>query len=422
MFRSEAFTTRRPSIVVEDAPSPAMTSSDSEFDASSIVRTADFVSGRPIPQVAPSPPEISDWTTPIDVDEFDLGLGHESNDLLDPESVGLDELDLAWGEADEAGDEDMMSVDAGSRRDSDRPTFLTTSTLSTPNASSPRRDTNSTRLQALAAQSTLSKDTTAHTSIMKPLTKKASKAALTSSKKKTVPLVHPTKPFAIKIIGTIVQDKVPIYSTPIVDVETKEQVSLLRRIDSDHVNASVLLRGTKTSKDTRRRILRDVNGAVRVKSGGSSIEGIWVPLPVARKIADDHKSLKHLGVFLEDGLGDSFPEPIPTMRGDLRKAMAQAAPSRASIGCPAFLDSEPCSFGSSSSSPSAESAQSQPIKSSPISTRRASGTSTTSRAKTRLSTKLTQPATRSKGAPVVLPEQASPAASLRSSTRRTRKH
>lgn len=79
------------------SPSASSESGDSDsFDPHMIVSAALLASGLPVPQVAPSPPDTSDWGMHLDLDDLDLDLG-DGADLLGPETVGLEELDLAWG-------------------------------------------------------------------------------------------------------------------------------------------------------------------------------------------------------------------------------------------------------------------------------------------------------------------------------------
>ncbi|GAA6016901.1 hypothetical protein JCM11491_006907 [Sporobolomyces phaffii] len=82
------------------ASSNSSEGSDS-FDPHLVVSSSLLATGLPVPQQAPSPPEATEWSMNVDFDELDGELGTHV-DLLAPESIGLEELDLAWaGEDDE---------------------------------------------------------------------------------------------------------------------------------------------------------------------------------------------------------------------------------------------------------------------------------------------------------------------------------
>jgi hypothetical protein len=64
-----------------------------------VVSNLMLASGLPVPQPAPSPPEMMmEWGSTLDNDEFDIDINN-GVDLLGPESVGLEELDLVWGKS-----------------------------------------------------------------------------------------------------------------------------------------------------------------------------------------------------------------------------------------------------------------------------------------------------------------------------------
>lgn len=67
-----------------------------------IVSNSILASGLPVPQAAPSPPEEAEWSMHIEGDELELELSNAEN-ILGPESVGMLELDLAWGGSIEKG-------------------------------------------------------------------------------------------------------------------------------------------------------------------------------------------------------------------------------------------------------------------------------------------------------------------------------
>lgn len=90
-------------------------------------------------------------------------------------------------------------------------------------------------------------------------------------------------------------------------------MTLLRRIDTDYINASVLLSATSLSLDERDVVLDDINDSFCVAGGGAPVEGVWIPLAEAQKLAtrfDDE--LGQLLTFLSEDLGSLFVEPIPT--------------------------------------------------------------------------------------------------------------
>ncbi|GAA5920228.1 hypothetical protein JCM1841_000429 [Sporobolomyces salmonicolor] len=92
------------------AASASSSSSESEgLNPMLVVSTSMLATGLPVPQAAPSPPEITDWSLNVDMfDELDGELG-TGVDLLAPESIGLEELDLAWA-GDEGEGEDELAV------------------------------------------------------------------------------------------------------------------------------------------------------------------------------------------------------------------------------------------------------------------------------------------------------------------------
>ncbi|GAA5941096.1 uncharacterized protein JCM15063_000646 [Sporobolomyces koalae] len=77
------------------------------YDQHQVVSSSLLATGLPVPQQAPSPPDATEWSMNLDVDELDGELGTHV-DLLAPESIGLEELDLAWAAED---DDDERDVD-----------------------------------------------------------------------------------------------------------------------------------------------------------------------------------------------------------------------------------------------------------------------------------------------------------------------
>ncbi|GAA6042752.1 hypothetical protein JCM8097_007458 [Rhodosporidiobolus ruineniae] len=86
------------------AGSTGSSSSDSDsFDPLQFVSAPLLATGLPVPQPAPSPPDTNDWAHSVDMlDDLENELA--GVDLMAPESIGLDELDLAWA-GDGDGDE-----------------------------------------------------------------------------------------------------------------------------------------------------------------------------------------------------------------------------------------------------------------------------------------------------------------------------
>jgi hypothetical protein len=114
-------------------------------------------------------------------------------------------------------------------------------------------------------------------------------------------------------------------------------------MDTDYVNGTVLLQGTFSEADERETVLGDVNETFRVSSGGSAVEGTWIPLNAARLLASRYPTaLGHLTTFLDDGLGGRFPAPIPEMRLQLRAALSSSSNRAVPYGFPAFQDTVGC--------------------------------------------------------------------------------
>jgi len=101
-------------------------SEGSAFDPHLVVSSSLLATGLPVPQQAPSPPETTDWSMNVDFEELDGELGTHV-DLLAPESIGLEELDLAWagGEDEEQELENDQILLASPKNGNVRSTFLT---------------------------------------------------------------------------------------------------------------------------------------------------------------------------------------------------------------------------------------------------------------------------------------------------------
>lgn len=114
---------------------------------------------------------------------------------------------------------------------------------------------------------------------------------------------------------------------------------LIRRIDTDYINGSVLLQGALNHAEEREAILAEFSETFKVASGGSGVEGTWIPLPAARVLVARYSSyLSQLNTFLDEDLGMRFPDPIPTMRTALRNSLASSSPRAVAFGFPVFAD------------------------------------------------------------------------------------
>jgi hypothetical protein len=144
--------------------------------------------------------------------------------------------------------------------------------------------------------------------------------------------------------------------------DTATTATLLRRIDTDYVNGSVLLRVTFADEAERDAQLRSISGAHEVDAdaagSGDGFAGTWIPLRAAQRLVngsdtfddndddDDSRStcsskaglygpaLAHLRAFVADDLARAFPASIVELRDGLK--CAAAAVARRTVGCPLF--------------------------------------------------------------------------------------
>lgn len=137
--------------------------------------------------------------------------------------------------------------------------------------------------------------------------------------------------------------------------DTATTATLLRRIDTDYVNGSVLLRVTFADESERDARLRSISGAHQVEADafdthGDGVAGTWIPLRAAQQLVngaydddDDEDShseggfgpaLAHLRGFVADDLAKAFPASVVEMRDGLK--CAAAAVARRTVGCPLF--------------------------------------------------------------------------------------
>lgn len=129
----------------------------------------------------------------------------------------------------------------------------------------------------------------------------------------------------------------PIHSVYVAEVtlhDTATTAALLRRVDTDRVNATTLLRVTFADEEERAARLSEISDRIEITNGAEGVPGIWVPLRAARELAAEYTiALGHLGAFLEDDLGDAFSPIVAT------DSKAKTSPSTAvskSVGCPLF--------------------------------------------------------------------------------------
>lgn len=287
-------------------------SSDGDFDPDSIVSNLMLASGEPVPQAAPSPPEMGEWGMQLDLDELDLELG-SGVDLLGPESVGLEELDLAWGGSSEQGptesNEEWIARQEErqrARKENESVKFLTKSSPTeffrpVVSPSHSLSDINALVIPIFTNPSTLS----------------GSSPPLTSpfySSQGTPLIVDTTSPLHPSISALIVQRGVAVFATTVLEVETATLFPLLRKIDSDYVNATILLKGSLTTEAARLAILDAIPESFKITTGTAGLLGTWVSLLAARSIASQFSSLDQYTIFLEEDLGSRFPDPISSLR------------------------------------------------------------------------------------------------------------
>ncbi|GAA5989272.1 hypothetical protein JCM10908_001234 [Rhodotorula pacifica] len=341
------------------ASSTTSSSSDSDsFDPMNFVSPSTLATGLPVPQPAPSPPETNDWTISIDMLD-DLDLDAASADLMGPETIGLEELDLAW-----AGDEeDGLSTEPSLEPSSDNnksgglslkvprsgsATFLTGSTHRfTSPMPSPRR-TLSSRLPSFTD---LSKDAKSPVPAS-PTLAHASAAgkvfgAPEFSSSSSV-MMEPVIPLEPSVLAIIVQRGIVVFSVEVTDAATGKSMPLLRRLDTDYVNATVLLQAALPSPLERASALAALlvkTDTFRVPSSiaDPGVEGTWIPLAAAEDVVATYsKQLGHLAAFFGPDLAAHFPEPVPTMRSSAKNALAQKRhdPNGAVLGSPSFDGAE----------------------------------------------------------------------------------
>ena len=380
-------------------------------------------------------PDHGDWNMHLDLDELDLELG-AGLDLLGPESVGLEELDLVWGTnaaaaaaAAKQGDavierwRDVASAstpapvtsleqqqqphvdEAAPPKPSSSSSFMTGSPkLATPPTTEQQpqqqqqqqqpkahvkaevAEDHQAAAERVAAGATASASTSTAASAT-PTGPPASNANMTTAVAAAAVIggggagpsscVHsidfyPLQELRPSVTATIVC-KVPVYKTVLVssaavddDDEDDDagrqrgrvERTLLRRIDTDYVNASVLLADVVTDDGELAKMLerhrqeqqqqqqqqqqqgqqqqeqqeqeQDEDVVVVAEATHAGARGTWVPLSLARTLAAAHArdapQLAALSTtFLDANLGALFPEPIPTLRHQLRRTALKTA-------------------------------------------------------------------------------------------------
>lgn len=311
-YPTESFS-RRLIVHQTDGSDHSESSSDGDFDPHSIVTNAMLASGDPVPQAAPSPPELGDWTMQLDMDELDLELGN-GVDLLGPESVGLDELDLAWGGLAEKDQHESMA-DWQTRQSHLQHSIKRNNSVTFLTQSSPTEYFKPLISHALTLNdsSALVIPTFTDASTLTGLTRQKLTSPFYTTQGSPL-IVYPITPLSPSISALVVQRGVAVFATTIIDSETLAPFPLLRKIDSDYVNATVLLKASSATPLERETILSKISETFKITGTTAGLQGTWVSLFSARSIADQFLSLKQYEIFLEDDLGMRFPDPIASLR------------------------------------------------------------------------------------------------------------
>ncbi|GAA5848400.1 hypothetical protein JCM8547_004504 [Rhodosporidiobolus lusitaniae] len=348
------------------AGSTGSSSSDDSFDPMTFVSTPMLATGLPVPQSAPSPPdESAEWSHSIDMlDDLETELA--GVDLMAPEAIGLDELDLAW-----AGDEEEHPPSPSSSTPSKlrvsiprsgSAAFLTGSTFSSPQRftspmPSPRR-TSSTRVPVLAdfgkkggatpvppALTRTSSGTTIFSGSGAPTPRYTPKPQSSSEN------IEPVVPLDPAVVATIAQRGIVVFSVSLPDYSSSSTTfPLLRRLDNDYCNATSLFRAALPASDRfsalSSLLASSPSSTFSVPSSSSfssdsGTSGVWIPLSLARQLAASYPSkLSHLSVFLSDDLPSRFPEPVGAMRASLVIALDGLSGQANVLGAPAFEGAE----------------------------------------------------------------------------------
>jgi stage V sporulation protein SpoVS len=160
--------------------------------------------------------------------------------------------------------------------------------------------------------------------------------------------MEPVIPLEPLVVATIIQRGVVVFSVEVTDLATARTLPLLRRLDTDYVNATVLLQAALSSPLERASALAGLlvkTDTFRVPAAvDAGVEGTWIPITVAREFLSSHnKQLGHLSSFLGDDLAAHFPEPVPTMRPSGKTSLEQKGakdPNIVVLGSPSFEDAE----------------------------------------------------------------------------------
>ncbi|GAA5871725.1 hypothetical protein JCM3774_003031 [Rhodotorula dairenensis] len=340
------------------ASSTTSSSSDSDsFDPMNFVSPSTLATGLPVPQPAPSPPETSDWTTSLDMLD-DLDLDGAGADLMGPETIGLEELDLAWAGDDEEVLSTGPSCEAASSNAqsglslkiprSGSAAFLTGSTHRfTSPMPSPRR-TLSSRLPSFTDMSKDAKSSVPASPTLAHASAPGKVFGAPDFSSTSSVMMEPVIPLEPAVLAIIVQRGIVVFSVDVTDLSSGKSMPLLRRLDTDYVNATVLLQAALSSPLERASALATLlvkTDTFRVPSSVADpgVEGTWIPLAAAADVvATYHKQLGHLSAFFGPDLAAHFPEPVPTMRSSAKNALAQKRhdPNGAVLGSPSFDGAE----------------------------------------------------------------------------------
>lgn len=339
------------------ASSTTSSSSDSDsFDPMNFVSPSTLATGLPVPQPAPSPPETSDWTTGLDMLD-DLDLDGAGADLMGPETIGLEELDLAWAGDDEEGSPTEHPCEASGNVQSGlslkiprsgSAAFLTGSTHRfTSPMPSPRR-TLSSRLPSFTDISKDAKSPIPASPTLAHVSAAGKVFGAPDFNSTSSVMMEPVIPLEPAVLAVIVQRGIVVFSAEVTDLASGRSMPLLRRLDTDYVNATVLLQAALSSPLERASALATLlvkTDTFRVPSSVADpgVEGTWIPLAAAEDVVATYsKQLGHLSAFFGPDLAAHFPEPVPTMRSSAKNALAQKRhdPNGAVLGSPSFDGAE----------------------------------------------------------------------------------
>ncbi|KAL1922858.1 uncharacterized protein VTP21DRAFT_9234 [Calcarisporiella thermophila] len=146
----------------------------------------------------------------------------------------------------------------------------------------------------------------------------SSTATSPSSSKVLVPTITPVVP----AMHITVMDKIAVFETMLTrSAGFKADYRLLRRVDTNMVNATLLLQAGGVETEAERSIVLSLElRRSRVRKADSPLNGVWIPLERARALAATCSLHHRLGPFLNDDLLDEyFPRPLPISLPPLRR-------------------------------------------------------------------------------------------------------